>query len=135
MQYEERDFLLRWMKQFFQFIDRIINNRMPADELPVIKDIDRAYDILFKSNREFFLNMRDDGLIQYSKMLLRDQIRPLALLLYHDACIQPEIKHKENLFHKAKLLLLFSQETTGVLPLDDYTLLLDIDNFISLAKT
>lgn len=131
MQYGEKDYLMRLLNRFFDFLNKILNKNMDS-EMSVQIELDNAYSKFFNANRDCFLGMEDSELIQYAKEeISKDQIRPLALLLYHDARIEQENDMKINLFKKSKLLLLISQEITGILDLNDNVLLAKIDDQIS----
>lgn len=130
MQYREKDYLMRLLNRFFVFLNKISNKNMDS-EMSVHLELNNAYSEFFNTNRDCILGMEDSELIQYTEKMSKEQIRPLALLLYHDARIEQEKDVKHHLFKKSKLLLLMSQKITGTLDLNDNVLLAKIDHQMS----
>lgn len=119
----EKDTILNWINEMGKFVrllvDKWENFAEPSD--PV--DIEGGYTEFFKKDREYFVELDNNGLEGYIAALEPEQIRPLAQLLLYDGLLS----NNQNLLEKAKFLLELHMRQSGSFAFEDYDLLAKID--------
>ncbi len=122
----EKDTILNWINEMGKFLRLLVGKWEGLQETAEAPDIDTGYAEFFNEERAFFLNLSNEALIDYSKSLEQEQIRPLAQLLMYDGLINRD----NGLLLKAKALFEHHMQQTGSFSFEDYGFLQQIDKNI-----
>lgn len=121
----EKDTILNWINEMGKFLRLLVGKwEGLQEETRESVNIDTGYKEFFNEERTFFLNLSDVELIDYSKSLEQEQIRPLAQLLMYDGLINQD----NGLLSKAKALFEYHMKQTGSFSFEDYGFLQQINN-------
>ncbi|MBK1438782.1 hypothetical protein JHJ32_02180 [Parapedobacter sp. ISTM3] len=129
-QSRREDYIERLIKRFFEALERIKSKGSPAldDALPEMQDdLALLYEEYFDIRRVDMLRLPDKTLLDTVDRLHELQLRPLALLLYHDALQQSSNVAKCTLLGRSKWLLERSHEITGQIDFEDVQVLNHIE--------
>ena len=121
----EKDTILNWINEMGKFLRLLVGKwEGLQEETRESVNTDTGYKEFFNAERAFFLNLSDAELIDYSKSLEQEQIRPLAQLLMYDGLINQD----NGLLLKAKALFEYHMKQTGTFSFEDYGFLQQINN-------
>ncbi|SEK31496.1 hypothetical protein [Parapedobacter koreensis] len=129
-QSRREDYIERLIKRFFEALERVKGKNSQAldDALPDVQDEMAAlYEEYFGTKRQGILQQPVQNLPEIVATLEPHQLRPLALLLYHDAMRQSSGEEKWMLLARSKALLMQGHAATGQIDFEDVQLLSHIE--------
>ncbi|MGK6351825.1 hypothetical protein [Parapedobacter sp. DT-150] len=129
-QSRREDYIERLVKRFLEVLERMTGKGPQSEDEPLEHsegDMLLLYEAYFGVDRSDFLRRSVDDLPDFAKNLDVRQLRPLALLLYHDAMRQPSNNEKRALLERAKWLLGHAHGITGQMDFEDVQILNQIN--------
>lgn len=126
----EKDTILNWINEMGKFL------RLLVDKYDAFEPVDQAviedgYRSFFDKERSWILSLSEGQLQAYvDEELIPDQIRPLALLLLHDARHSKDRAEQLTMLQHSKFLLNHVSIKLGSFSFEDYGNLAAIDKML-----
>lgn len=120
----EKDTILNWINEMGKFLRLLVDKWESNIEEPTSPvDVATGYKEFFQKDRDYFLDMDNNGLEVFVLSLESEQIRPLAQLLMYDGLLSQD----GRLLEKAKFLFELYMRQSGSFAFEDYEFLATIE--------